>query len=364
MPNVTVDVSDRIATITINRPEARNALDRQTVTELKAHLDELRERDDAGAVIITGAGDQVFVAGADIRQLRERRRADALMAINASLFTAIDRFDKLTIAAVNGHALGGGCELALACDLRVAADHARLGQPEVGLGIIPAAGATQRLPRLIGLGRAKQLVLTGDPIDAPTALAWGLVTGVVPGAELQSAARALAKRVLERGPLAIRLAKMALNASARVDLDSGMLMETLAQAILFRVRRQARGHDGVSGEEKAGVQRTLSARGRRAERVRESRPRAPRGRAGVGPREQEEKEDREARAVGAALSGRAGVGPREREEKEDREARAVGAALSGRAGVGPREREEKEDREARAVGAALSGRAGVGPRER
>jgi enoyl-CoA hydratase len=233
MANVLLDVSDHVATLTVNRPEVRNALDRQTVTELSEHLDNLRSRDDVGAVIITGAGDQVFVAGADIRQLRERRRADALQAINASLFARIDRFEKPTIAAVNGHALGGGCELALACDLRIAAEHARFGQPEVGLGIIPAAGATQRLPRLIGLGRAKQLVMTGDPIDAHTALTWGLVNAIAPTVELLSAAHQMAKRILDRGPLAVRLAKMALNASARIDLDSGMLMETLAQAICF-----------------------------------------------------------------------------------------------------------------------------------
>ena len=233
MSNVVLNVTDRIATLTVNRPEARNALDKETVDELRAHLDAVRTREDVGAVVVTGAGDQVFVAGADIRQLRECRRADALQAINSSLFAAIDRFEKPTIAAINGHALGGGCELALACDIRIAAEHARLGQPEVGLGIIPGAGATQRLPRLIGLGRAKQLVLTGDTIDAHTALSWGLVSGVTPAVELPSAARAMARRILERGPLALRLAKLALNASARVDLDSGLLIETLAQAICF-----------------------------------------------------------------------------------------------------------------------------------
>ncbi len=229
--NLLIDVTDRIATLTINRPEVRNALDRATVAEITAALADLGPRSDVGAVIITGAGDQVFVAGADIRQMRDRRRDDGLLAINSSVFAAVERFPKPTIAAINGHAMGGGCELALACDLRVAADHAKFGQPEVGLGIIPAAGATQRLPRLIGLGRAQQMVLTGDPIDAKTALDWGLVTAVVPAGGLMAAARALASRVLARGPLAIRLAKLALNASSRVDLDSGLIIETLAQAI-------------------------------------------------------------------------------------------------------------------------------------
>lgn len=229
--SVTLQAADRLATLTIDRPEVRNALDRETVEAITAHLRDLERREDVGALIITGGGEKVFVSGADIRQMRERRRDDGLAAINSSVFAEVDRFPKPTIAAVNGHALGGGCELALACDLRVAADHATFGQPEVALGIIPAAGATQRLPRIIGLGRAKQLVLTGDAIDAATALAWGLVTEVVPAADVMPAARRLAARVLSRGPLAIRLAKAALNASARVDLDSGLLLETLAQAI-------------------------------------------------------------------------------------------------------------------------------------
>jgi enoyl-CoA hydratase len=137
------------------------------------------------------------------------------------------------IAAVNGFALGGGCELALACDVRVASETAKFGQPELGLGIIPGAGATQRLPRIVGLGWAKHLVLTGDVIDARQALEIGLVTALMPAAQLQVRARELAKRILRQGPLAARLAKLSLNASARVDLDSGLLIETLAQAICY-----------------------------------------------------------------------------------------------------------------------------------
>jgi enoyl-CoA hydratase len=231
MPSILLDTSDGIGTITINRPDVRNALDRETVSQLTAAIADCDGSAEVGAIIVTGSGDQVFVSGADIRQMRERRRDDGLAAINSSAFSAVERARKPTIAAINGHALGGGCELALACDLRVAAAHAKLGQPEVGLGIIPAAGATQRLPKLIGLGRASALVLTGDPIDAATALDWGLVNAVVPGEMLMSEARAMAGRILRRGPLAVRLAKLALRASARVDLDSGLLIETLAQAI-------------------------------------------------------------------------------------------------------------------------------------
>jgi enoyl-CoA hydratase len=231
--NITVDVTGRVGTLTVNRPAVRNALNRATVRELTAALADLSARDDVGAIIVTGAGAQAFVSGADINDIKKRTRDDGLAAINSTLFSLVERCDKLTIAAVNGLALGGGCELAIACDLRVAADHAKFGQPELMLGIIPGAGGTQRLPRLVGLGRAKHLILTGEAVDAHTALAWGLVSAVVPAAELTAAVHALAERVLARGPLAIRLAKLALNASARVDVDSGLLIETLAQALCF-----------------------------------------------------------------------------------------------------------------------------------
>jgi enoyl-CoA hydratase len=222
-----------VAVLRVNRPEVRNALDLATVRELTAAVAALSDDDAVGAIVITGAGDAVFVSGADINDIRARTRNDGLAAINSTLFASIDKCPKVTIAAVNGLALGGGCELALSCDLRVAAAHAKFGQPEVGLGIIPGAGATQRLPRIIGLGRAKHLILTGDAIDAQKALEWGLVSAVVPAEALRTQALTLAERVLARGPLAIRLAKVALNASARVDLDSGLLIETLAQAICF-----------------------------------------------------------------------------------------------------------------------------------
>ena len=231
--NTDVTRHGRVAVLRVNRPEVRNALDLATVREMTAAVAALSADSAVGVIVITGAGDKVFVSGADINDIRIRRRDDGLAAINSSLFAAIDACPKVTIAAVNGLALGGGCELALACDLRIAAAHAKFGQPEVTLGIIPGAGATQRLPRIVGLGRAKHLVLTGDAIDARTALEWGLVSAVVAAEVLLPSALALAERVLSRGPLAVRLAKLALNASARVDLDSGLLIETLAQAICF-----------------------------------------------------------------------------------------------------------------------------------
>ena len=231
--SIRLDVSESIATLTIDRPAVKNALNLETVRECHRALDELAANPDVGVLIVTGAGEAAFVSGADINDIRARTGADGLAAINSSLFARFETFARPTIAAINGYALGGGCELALACDIRVAADTAKFGQPELGLGIIPGAGATQRLPRIVGMGWAKHLVLSGEIIDAKQALEIGLVTAVMPAGQLQVRARELAKRILRQGPLAARLAKLALNASARVDLDSGLLIETLAQAICY-----------------------------------------------------------------------------------------------------------------------------------
>jgi enoyl-CoA hydratase len=231
--NLKLSLEEGVATIVVDRPSIKNALDLATVNEFQDLLGDLAANSAVGALIITGAGESSFVAGADINDIRARGRDEGLAAINSSLFLAVERFPRPTIAAVNGYALGGGCELALACDIRVAADTAKFGQPELGLGIIPGAGATQRLPRIVGLGWAKHLILTGEIIDAKQALEIGLVTAVMPASQVQVRARELAKRILRQGPLAARLAKIALNASARVDLDSGLLIETLAQALCY-----------------------------------------------------------------------------------------------------------------------------------
>ncbi len=230
--NLLLSVEGKVAILTVNRPEVRNALDTATVDEIHRALGEVRA---AGAtvLIVTGAGDKAFVSGADIRAIRERRRDDALASINSRLMTAVETHDAVVIAAVNGVALGGGCELALACDLRIAAAHAVFGLPEPSLGIIPGAGGTQRLPRVVGLGRAKELILTGARWDARKAHEYGLVSEVVPGPDLMKAARAMAERVLALGPLAVRLAKTALNASSQMSLAAGLVYESTAQAITF-----------------------------------------------------------------------------------------------------------------------------------
>jgi len=231
--SIRIDTSESVATLTIDRPEVKNALDLETVNAIRAALQTLATDAGVGILIITGGGEAAFVSGADINDIRARGRDEGLAAINSSLFAEIERFPRPTIAAVNGYALGGGCELALACDIRIASDTAKFGQPELGLGIIPGAGATQRLPRIIGMGRAKHLILTGEIIDAKQALEIGLVTAIAPPGQLQIRARELAKKILRQGPLAAKLAKIALNASARVDMDSGLLIETLAQALCY-----------------------------------------------------------------------------------------------------------------------------------
>ena len=230
--NVRLAIEDRLAILTVDRPQARNALDGATVEEFHRALAEAREKK-AAVLVVTGGGDKAFVSGADIGAIRARRRDDALASINSRLMSAVEAHEAVTIAAVNGYALGGGCELALACDLRFASETAVFGLPEPSLGIIPGAGGTQRLPRIVGLGRAKEMILTGARWDARQALAAGLVSEVVAPSELMAAARRTAERVLALGPLAVRLAKLALNASMQMPLSAGLLYESTAQAITF-----------------------------------------------------------------------------------------------------------------------------------
>lgn len=228
-----LDESQAIAQITFNRPDVRNALNLEMVDEIRGALHDLVEKQSVKALIFTGAEDKAFVSGADIAELKERTKIDALRRINGQLFREIEQTPFPTIAAINGYALGGGCELALACDLRVAADHAKFGQPEVGLGILPGAGATYRLPRVIGLGHAKELIFTGNIIDAAEAYRIGLVNHVVPSAALLETARQLATRIAQNSASAIYFSKLALNASREVSVDAAMMFESTAQAVLF-----------------------------------------------------------------------------------------------------------------------------------
>jgi len=230
--SIRLETAAGISILTLNRPGARNAINLEVVEEIRAALETLARDGQARALILTGAGAAAFASGADVRELRDRRAADALRGINSSLFLEIEQFALPTIAAVSGYALGGGCELALACDLRIAGESARFGQPEVGLGIIPAAGATYRLPQIVGAGRARELILTGRIIDAREALSIGLVSRVVPDDRVLEEARSTAALIARKGALALRAAKLALRASA-YGPDAGHAAERLAQAILF-----------------------------------------------------------------------------------------------------------------------------------
>ena len=224
----------RVAVITINRPQKLNALNIQTRAEGAAALDELRDDDEVRVVVITGAGDKAFVAGADIAEFEGRTAVTQREVMTArSLFTAVDTFPKPVIAMINGFCLGGGCELALSCDLRVASDTARFGQPEINLGIIPGGGGTQRLTRLVGEGKAMELILTGDMIDAQTAYNLGLVNLVVPAADLEAKTMELANRIAEKSPVALRMAKEAVKTAARANLDEGLRREIDLFALTF-----------------------------------------------------------------------------------------------------------------------------------
>jgi enoyl-CoA hydratase len=224
--------------ITIDRPEKRNALDKATVDAFHAALDLLRKAPSLRVVIVTGV-ERSFVSGADISEMRARRAEDALSAINSTLFRKIEDFPTPVIAAINGFALGGGCELALACDLRVAGRSAKLGQPEVGLGIIPGAGACYRLVRLLGGGRAKELIYTGRILTAEEAQRLGLVEEVTDDQEVLSRALQLARAIAAQAPLAIRMAKQAMNAAIRGQ-PLEILLESTMQAVLFETEEKQR----------------------------------------------------------------------------------------------------------------------------
>ena len=236
-----VEVDDRLAVVTVDRPEVRNALSRQVLAELRDVLTVLRERDDVGLVAFTGAGEKAFVAGADIGQLQTYDLHTGLDAALQRAFDEIEAFPKPTVAAVNGFALGGGCELAMACDIRIASENARFGLPETTLSVLPGAGGTQRLARLVGTGRAIEMILTGRFVDAAEAHAIGLVTAVVPADALAGELRRLADQILAKGPLAVRLAKLVVRAGMDADQRTGQVVEQLAQALLYTTADKAEG---------------------------------------------------------------------------------------------------------------------------
>jgi enoyl-CoA hydratase/carnithine racemase len=230
---ILTDIRDGLGIITINRPESRNALSRTVLAEIATALDAFRDNSEVSVVVFTGAGEKAFVAGADINQLAGYTMLDGLTAAMATLYDTIESYEKPTIAAINGFALGGGNELAMSCDIRIASANARFGLPETNLGVLPGAGGTQRLSRLVGKGRAVELILTGRIFEADEALRIGLVTEVTEPGELMAAVERTAGLILAKGPLAIRLGKLVINNGSETDLRTGLLLERLAQSLLY-----------------------------------------------------------------------------------------------------------------------------------
>lgn len=238
-----VDISEGIATITVNRPSALNAMTLTTVRELQDAVHGLSASPQVRVVIVTGAGEKSFVAGADIAAMRDMGATEAreLALLAHRTFTAIEASPKPFIAAVNGYALGGGCELAMCCDMRIAAQTARFGQPEINLGITPGFGGTQRLPRLIGKGRALEMVLIGEMIDAQEAYRIGLVNRVVPADELMPTVRGMAARMAGKGLPALRACKEAVVNGLEVDLASALNYEAGLFGLCFATADQKEG---------------------------------------------------------------------------------------------------------------------------
>src|SRR6056297_26867 len=234
-----------VATVTIDRPDARNALNATVREELKRALPALEKDDRVRVLVLTGStGAKAFVAGADVGELRERELVEQReKSKRPRVYEVVDELDVPVIARVNGHALGGGCELAMACDVRIADERAKLGQPEISLGLIPGGGATQRLPRLVGPGQAKRLILSGDVIDAEEARDIGLVEEVCPPDTLDEAVYELAESMAANSPLALEYAKSALQASARMSLDRGIDYESELFVQLFATADKNEGID-------------------------------------------------------------------------------------------------------------------------
>lgn len=239
---ITVEIENKIAVLTINRPDKLNALSSQVHIEGVAALDQLRADDNVRVLVITGTGEKSFIAGADISEFEGKTpvtQRDTFL--ERTLFNTIDIFPKPVIAMVNGFCLGGGNELALACDLRICSENARFSQPEINLGIIPGGGGTQRLTRLVGEGRSMEMILTGDMIDAETAHRFGLVNHVFPAVELREKTMELAAKIAEKAPIALQLAKEAVKFASRSNLDEGLRREVDLFAICFSTEDKKEG---------------------------------------------------------------------------------------------------------------------------
>ncbi|MCU1289507.1 MAG: Short chain enoyl-CoA hydratase [Acidobacteria bacterium] len=231
-----------VAVLTINRPDKLNALNSKVHIEGVAALDELKKDDSVRVLVITGAGAKAFIAGADISEFQDKTPVTLRSNFQErNLFNSIDNFPKPIIAMINGFCLGGGCELALACDIRLASETARLGQPEINLGIIPGGGGTQRLTKLVGEGKSMEMILTGDMIDAQTAFNLGLVNHVYAAEELEAKTFEMANKIAEKSPIALQMAKEAVKLASRSNLDEGLRREVDLFAICFSTEDKAEG---------------------------------------------------------------------------------------------------------------------------
>lgn len=241
--NILLEKSNGIGLITINRPQVLNALNKETMIELKEVVHSIAQDRDIKVVIVTGSGQKSFVAGADIAEMQEMSALEGREwgKYSQEVFNDIENLAQPVIAAVNGYALGGGCELAMSCDIRIAADNAKFGQPEVLLGVIPGFAGTQRLPRLIGKGRAKELLFTGKQIDATEACRIGLVNSIVSLDKLMDTAKETASLIMERGPIAVRLCKAAVNEGLDMDFESGQAYEREVFGLCFATEDQKEG---------------------------------------------------------------------------------------------------------------------------
>jgi enoyl-CoA hydratase/carnithine racemase len=227
LENLLYEKKGAIAYVTLNRPRVLNALNRQTWKELRTVFEDARDDPEIRGAILTGAGDKAFIAGADIGELAHVTAVEAEQSSSygQAVLDLIENLGKPVIAAVNGYALGGGCETAMACTIRVAAEHARFGQPEVTLGLIPGGGGTQRLPRLVGKGRALQLILSGGMIDVQEAYRIGLVNEVVPAGDLLNRAEAILKQIFANAPIAVKFSLEAVNRGLETNLADGLSLE-------------------------------------------------------------------------------------------------------------------------------------------
>ena len=234
LENVKVEIRERILILSIDRPKTLNALNAQTVEEIHRVFEEARGDDGVGAVIVTGGGEKAFVAGADINELAQKTPQTGKTTSERGQFilAGIERFPKPVIAAINGFALGGGCELALACQIRIASEKAQIGLPEVTLGIIPGYGGTQRMVRLLGKGKAFEMILTGDRVSAQEAKEIGLVNRVVPADQLMAVCEEMAKKIMSRGPLAVRAAIEAINSGSDMAQPDGEFLEATLFGLL------------------------------------------------------------------------------------------------------------------------------------